>query len=534
MLRTFPVLLASLVAASPATAQILYAKPKDERVEKRYDKYLTAYQGMRVIIGEPKQGIQCQPGVVTRTGGSEAKNEMYVADPSDPTFVPYKWEDGRRVKNGKRSVVQFSGDDFPVVNYVDALQTLHGLANEYGGRMGEIDSLRARRDGAEKGSNEWFGPHGMMLARLDRLRNWLVNMGYPAAAKKLERTIDKEKSQVSKEASAAREKTAMSSIKKGDVPPKLIEASQSITGGRAKFNVIESRHLRIIYCTDLSDVSAENGIRLGEEVVEAFRKDFVDPYRDDAFRDYIPDGRFLEFFFGPDDDVAYEKFREEFYGVSWDSGRRAEQIKMGGSRFRTRRQDADYYSYWRLKEQRDIDGIITHTLGHVLVNLHCARGVENSRQDWMEEAAGYYVSFGHLGRNAVTCFTWHVPSYAKPAAEEGEKTVQEGLRGYFNELALSKGPTIDALVVKTLADLTDADFAKAWSFFDYMALELGKPGQYWLRNACAAAQSEKKSDFIRRLRAYSEELFPVEPGRDVFTLMDDKWRGYAEGRQRKD
>jgi hypothetical protein len=431
-------------------------------------------------------------------------------------------------------VVQFSGDDFPVVKYVDALQTLHGLATEYAERQSEIESLRARRDAGEKGTNAWFGPHGMMLARLDRLQTWLINMGYPAAAQKLERTIKKEKSEVSKEAAAAREKTAMSSIKKGEVPPKLIEASQSITGGRAKFGVVESQHLRIIYVTDLPDSAADGAIRLGEEVIESFRKDFVDPYRDDAFRDYIPDGRFQEFFFGPDNDDAYKRFREEFYGQSWEKNRLEDRLKMRGTRMRTRRADADHIAYWRLNEERDIEGIITHTLGHVLVNYHCARGAMNASQDWMEEAAGYYVSFGHLGRNAVTCFTWHEPTYAKPAEKEGEKTVQEGLRGYFNELALSKGPKIDALAVRTLADMTDADFAKAWSFFDYVVLQLGKEGQYWLRNTCMAAQSEKQSEFMRRWRAFSEELFPVDAGADVFTMIDDKWRAYAQERQRKD
>lgn len=524
------------VTTSVADAQILYAKPRDERVEKRYDKYLTTYRGMQVIIGEPKAGLNCTPSKVTISGGSEAKNEMYVADPADPAFVPYKWDDGRRVKNGKRSVVQFSGDDFPEVKYVDRLQTLRGLANDYEQRIGEIESLRDDRDAAEKGTTPWFGKHGMMLARLDRLRTWLENMGYPKAAKKLEREIGKEQRQVSKEATALREKAAMSSVKSAAVPPAVLAASKKVSNGRDKFGCVESQHIRFVY-TGVSDSMAERATELGEQIIEGFRKDFVDPYRDEDFRDRIPDDRFIEFCFVPEDLHSFEHYKIEIYGAGWDEKRKEKVLAMSGSNLRQGRAkgDAEYVSYWKYKQDgTDVEGIVAHRLGHVLANLHYDGGGRGNGQPWIEEACGYYVSFGHLGRNTVTCFTWNEPSYAKPAAEEGEKTVQEGLRGYFNELAITKGPTIETLAIRTLADMTDADFAKAWSLFDFVALKLDKAGQIWLRNTCLAAQSRKKSDFIRRWRTFTEELFPVDPGTDVFGHVDQKWKAYAQRGQRTD
>ncbi|MFH0946298.1 MAG: hypothetical protein V2A76_13945 [Planctomycetota bacterium] len=523
-----------LLICGTCSAQIICATPMNERVEKRYEKYLTTYQGRKVIIGEPKLGIECSPGNILKQGGSEAKNEMFVADPADPSFVPYKWEDGKRVKNGKRSVCCFAGDDFLGIKYVDALQTLEGLAREYAQRNAEIEMLRETRDGFDKGSAGWFGNQGKMVARLDRLQSWLINMGYPVAAKKLLRKIDQEKKVVAREAVGIREKKALSSVKTVSTPAKLIEASEKISGGKHKFRAMESQHVRILYVTDLSDSEAGRGLELAEAIIEGFRKDFVDPYRDDDFRDYIPDGLFAEFCFVPKDADAYEQYKVAYYGVGWGNEKdRERSLKMTGNNMRGAG-GTEYVSYWRLDEQHDVEGIIAHKMGHCLANLHYDRGSREGRQDWLEEAVGYYVSFGHLGRNSVTCFQWKEPSYAKPAEEAAEKTVQSGLRGYFNELALSKGPPIESLAIKTLADISDADFAKAWSMYDYIAMRLGREGQVWLRKTCFAAHSTKKGDFVRRWRTFSEEMFPVGEGVDVFHVIDENWREYAERAQSRD
>lgn len=541
------VILFLLLVSPAASAQVVFAKPLDERIEKRYSKYLTTYQGMQVVIGEPKTGITCSPGSIQTTGGSEAKNELWVADPSDPSVVPYKWEDGKKVQNGDRRVCCFAGAEFSGLRYVDALQTLEGLALEYEQRLAEIEALKIDRDACDKGSAGWFASHGKMIARSDRLVTWLINMGYPIAAKKLKTTLEREKKTVAEEATQLREKAALSSVRAIDTPPRLAEISKEITGGKATFHARQSKHVRIIYVTQLTDSEgkpgtgladsqAERALQLAEEIIEAFRKDFVDPYRDEEFLDHIPDRLFAEFFFCPPDEHSFELFKVQYYGVGWSSGKNRErELKMGGSGFRGGgARSAEYVSYWKLDEQHDVEGIVAHKMGHFLANLHYSRGSYSMNQDWLMEAVAYYVSFGHLGRNTVTCFQWTEPSYAKPAAQEGEKTVQRGMRGYFNELALSKGPTIDALAIKTLADITDADFAKAWSFFDFIAMKMGRAGQVWLRRTCLAAGGNRGSDFMRRWRAFSEELFPVDPGADVFHHMDEKWREYAQKEQARE
>lgn len=522
------------LASGRAAAQVIYAVPRDERVEKRYARYLTTYAGRQVVIGEPKLGITCSPTVINRTGGSEAKNEMWVLDQADPEFVPYKWEDGKRVKNGKRSVCVFSGDDFPTMKYVDRLQTLEGMAKEYAQRRHEIDMVRAQRDQHQQGDAAWFGAHTRMLARLDRLASWLVNMGYPAATKKLDRQIGKEKKAVARDAVILREKKASASIKSEPTPKLLAEKAKEIIGPKARFRVQASQHVRMVYTDQLPDGEAERGLALAEEIIEAFRKEFVDPYRSEEFADYIPDGRFAEFCFVPDNDTVFERFRAEYYGHGWGNDKNKERaVKMAGSSLRGSK-ERSYISYWRLKEIRDIEGIVAHRMGHMLANLHYCRGGRGQIQDWLEEAVGYYVSFGHLGRNSVTCFQWHEPTYARPAREEGKKEVAEGLRGHFNRLALEKGPKIDALAIKKLADLSDADFAKAWSFFDYIALTMGQDGQAWLRKTCFAATSSKQSGFISRWREWTEEIFPVPRGGDVFEAVDQKWRQFAQQQQRRD
>ena len=99
---------------------------------------------------------------------------------------------------------------------------------------------------------------------------------------------------------------------------------------------------------------------------------------------------------------------------------------------------------------------------------------------------------------------------------------------------MTSSGSIDALAIKNLADITDKDFAKAWSFFDYVAMKLERAGQIWLRQTCFAAGYKDKSDFMRRWRKFSEEIFPVDEGVDVFAVIDKKWRQYAESDQMRE
>jgi hypothetical protein len=126
----------------------------------------------------------------------------------------------------------------------------------------------------------------------------------------------------------------------------------------------------------------------------------------------------------------------------------------------------------------------------------------------------------------MTCVAYAPPSeYARKDKKEKDKTVQLGLRDYFNALALEKGLPIDKLAMKKLFEMEDADIAKSWSFFDFIAKKCGKEGQLFLRAGCDASRTP--ATFIKDWRAKSEEIFDVH-GQDVFAVIEKRWKEFAE------
>ncbi len=75
--------------------------------------------------------------------------------------------------------------------------------------------------------------------------------------------------------------------------------------------------------------------------------------------------------------------------------------------------------------------------------------------------------------------------YASDPGKAGERTVLVGEREFYYQLAREKSPPVDAFATRTLHQMADADFAKAWSLLDFVIHKEGKDGQQWLRDACA-------------------------------------------------
>lgn len=519
-------LLASIVLAgfaADASAQLIYVNFKTDKDAKRFGEHVVLYKGKPALIGEPKAGITVKDRNVTYTSGAESKNVMWVADGAKPDKVPYEMKDGAKVKTAKGEEVSFPGDVVAQFGMVDELLTLEGVAKEYERRTTEIKDLKDQRDKETKGQKPWFFAHNKMLARGDSLVSWLNNMGFGAAAKKLKGEYERERKVVSKEATSVREKTAMGSVHAIETPPKLIDAAKEITGGKVKYGGFESQHLRIWYHDGIPAAAAQHALETGETVIEGFRKLYVDPYLDDDFVDFIPDEVFAEYFFTPDDKGMYERFYVEFYGLQWDEKHKEERLNSGGTELARGRKN--YVGYFKYGKDGDLDGNVVHLLGHFLTDLVYNAGNQGAPQPWLQEALGYYLSFEFLGRNSLTCFSFAEDAYAKAKQEPAKKTVQEGKKGFFNEAALKYGPTIDTLLVKELHELTDADLAKAWSVFDWIARTQGRKGQLWLRLCC---MSHRGGDFMKTLRARTEELFEVEPGQDVFQVIEKQWKAYAE------
>ena len=173
-----------------------------------------------------------------------------------------------------------------------------------------------------------------------------------------------------------------------------------------------------------------------------------------------------------------------------------------------------------------------HAIGHALAGVHYGGERRSIRQDWLAEGVAYYLSFEFLARNGVTCKAFDVErsGYVRREAkrDEGEKTVGVARRDLYNEVALKAGRPIDQLARRDLVVMDDADLAKSWSFFDYVARKEGEAGQRWLRSAGRHAWED--STFLANWRADAAAILGVDPGR-AFKDVEDRWKEFARGDQ---
>ncbi len=535
MRRLLPLLLLFLFSAAPAaSAQLLKIEFATEKDAKKFEKYTTLISGQPRLICESRDDSITLDSALKQWVFKGSRIEVWIGDSADPTLVPYKFSKGELVPTNKKWLLGIARDRIKSVQWFDSNQTFAGLSKEYAIRQSIIAETEADRDACDKGTAEWFRNHMRLVGANKRLLSWLRNTCYDKAADKLEKDVKKQEKIIAKEAQDYRLRAALESIEMVETPENLTEASQKITEGSAKFKVQESQHVRIVYVDELEDAQIRGLLELAETAIDGFKIEFVDPYLDIVdFRDTIPDRIFQEFFFGPTEHKrSYEMFLIEFYGLQW--GKNKEKMLEGSGSIHGLSAPARELSYSMLKEDNDLEGRITHSIGHTLARHHYQNGSSTDQMAWLREAVGYYISFEMLGRNSLTCFQWRdeeAQRYRKPKKEEleeGKKDVVLGMRDAFNAMALEEGPKIDALSLKTLFELGNADFAKGWSFYDYVARKMGKKGQMWLRVGCKAAL--KKSTMINDWRTASEELYEVQ-GQDIFKKLDDEWRTFAETEQ---
>jgi hypothetical protein len=515
-----------LLLAPNASAQILKVKFKDQRTAKRFKKFTTEVDGELVILGEAKSGIKLLDNQIQR---AEKANEIYVANTADPEAVPYLLEEGQRVPANRKAVAMLNGNEIGDIQYYLRYTSLYALAREYAQRKGELDQLSAERDNLDKTSRDWFFAHRKMLKRMERLQIWLRTTLYREAAKKLQKQIDKERKVVAKEAAEQRAQKAISSVKQVDVPQTLQAMNEEHAAGKYKFRVQESQHVRLTYFS-FQDERITELLRLAETMIDDFRALCVDPYLGDDFPDAIPDGLFVEYYFGPNNLALHEHVLTEHYKQSWGAHRQ-KKIESASCRFH-RKEDPQFLQYWNIEDHSDVECIVAHGMGHTLTNLHYNMNRPNDAPQWLEEAVAYYLSLEYLGENSVTCREFKRPTYDEAISiKEGEKIILKGERELYNSIALSKGPSIDGLAVKSLYQMQDPDFAKGWSLFDYVIHREARAGQQWLRDVCEIRDETK--NFLPEWRTRSEKLFEVN-GTDVFKVLDKRWKAYAETYQRQE
>lgn len=512
-----------------SSAQLLYVTFKSPKDAKPHSDALTIYRGADCVIGELKSGITIKDGTINYMQGAQPLNVLWAVDPSKPQSIPYELKNGVRVAAKGARIAAIPGDAIAMIGYVDRYLTIEGLAAEYASRTTEIQGLRAARDAEKKGERAWFAAHGRVLAKLDSCVSWLGSMGFGGAAKKLRADLERERKTVAKEASAIREKNALGSIHAIEVPERLAEVATELLGKKAKYSARESMHARILYPSgQIDDGQADHALELAEQIVEGFRKQCVDPYLDEDFEDYIPDQVFAEIFLLPDDQNAYDGFLSKFYGAT--PNRDPDAPKSGGTYFGRGRRV--YVSFQKVPEQFDLEGSVAHSIGHFLCDLHFNGGSQNDPQEWLREGLAYYLSFEYIGRNSSTCFAFNSKREYEfeKKTDRSDVTVQRGEKGAFNEIALKQGPTLDQLIIKKLYQFTDADLAKSWSFLDWIIKTQGRSGQIFLRRLCYSARSK---GVLEKEREETEALFGVEKGKDVYQVLEEKWKAYAKRDQLK-
>lgn len=534
-MRLLTAFLAVLALGSDASADIIAVRFKTQKIANRYKDHWVQRGGEFMVVGEkfddPNGGGGGVPGMGP-AGGGQAPYMVMVADQDDPLNVSYKIEydkeGNEKIVRNKKKVVTIPAEDVSGAVVIVKDGTLATFAGDYADRKREIDQLLAGRDRETKGSPKWMAAHQQAVMNMERLESWLRSTLYPGAADKLAKEIAKQRKLAGADAARERKATALASLKTAPTPPQLVEAAKSISSGSDVFKVQESLHARIVYRETIDDGRVTNLLTLAEEIIDGFRVEFVDPYLDPAYEDFIPEHGFVEWFFGYDDVNKQERYFTDYYRQSWGD-RKAEMLAVAGTGFR-QGMAPEFVHYWRADDNANLEGILAHQLGHDLASIHFDKRRMGMPQDWIEEGLGLFISLEWLGSNSVTCKAFADPGAGRTSSKrrdgkENEKTVQLGMRDYFNTLALEKGPKIDKLALKKTADFEDADLAKCWSLIDFIAKKSNKDGQMFLREACNTARTP--ATFINDWRAKAEQIFNVS-GTDVFAKVEEAWRAYAE------
>ncbi|HUR26990.1 MAG TPA: hypothetical protein VM509_02295, partial [Planctomycetota bacterium] len=262
-MRTLLTALVLVLSAAVAQAQIYAVSFKDDKAEKKYKDHLVKINGEQVVVGEGKFSIHLDGSNIKYDG--TGKNELWVSDPADPSWVPYKFKGEERLPTNPKGVLEITGSHIKNIRLLIREQSLLGLAEEYRERIAKIQEISNERDKAAKASREWFMAHQRLISNYERLQNWLSSTCFPIAAKKLDKEIERQRKNVAADALAERLANAKATVHMIDTPSDLVETAQTISGGKMTFKVQESMHCRILYRTEISDDRVRALLEFAEE-----------------------------------------------------------------------------------------------------------------------------------------------------------------------------------------------------------------------------------------------------------------------------
>ena len=524
-------LFALAVLTPAADAQIYSLHFKDPKHAKSYSKQLFDRGGEQVVLVMIKSGITKKTDGTGFTWAPNDRLEFFVQDQEDPSKVAFKFAGDELDVAEKGLVIAIQGDRVERLNSFMMQESFFTLAKEFNRRQRELDGMDEERKGTEKGSPAWFDLARRKVQAMEQLRVWLAETGYTRAANKLDRDLLRERKSLD-EGTRVRIERALASLTQPKLPEKMETVAKTSTPG-VKYAIQESQHLRIIHHSGVESGRVTALLELGERAIELFKNEYVDPYAGEDFKDQIPDGLFQEFFFGTEDVGHYERMLVDYYGRGWGSGKQKEdRLKAQGSR---QSLEGRALAYWKIGEQEDLEGIVLHTLGHTLAELHYE--IHNG-QDWLTEGSGYALSFAMLSRNNVNCFAFEPEkgpgegTVAKGGGGDKPKVptkttaaVMNGAREVMAQMAVIAGPPMDQLAKKELWSFANEDMAKSWAWYDWIARKCGKQGQLWLRRSSKLANASK-DEFLNELRAMTAEVFEMPPGNDPILLLEERWKEY--------
>lgn len=525
------VLLLAFAACLPA--QIVGLELHADALTK-YPLFVREREGKAMVIGELVSGLKVEsPTGPVMVPANAKKIVLWVPDPDKPDLPIYETDGkGNRKLLAKNREVSIAAEDVVAAGarIVFPHQSLPGFRADYLRKRAELDRLHEEQKKHRAGTAEWFEVQRGVLAELGTLAGWLRSTVFTAAAARLEKEYGAELKKAGEAASKSRFERARRSLKPVEIPARLTTMSKEFGGGNLKWHGRQTQHLRIIATDERPTTLLEGSALLGERIIEAFRKDYVDPYVVAGEPDPIPEGVFHEWFLAPEDETLGARFLEEYWGQKLPEPR-DRAIKIPGHR-RRKAGDVDYLHFFRFQASTDLEGLVAHSLGHALPNIAWNQSHDYGLPDWIGEGFGYWVSFEHLSRNSDSCILFAPRDYVRSGGvKEGTKpTVEQGLRATFIDLALRQGPPLGRLMQLTLVEMEAGDVAKGWSLIEWMTRENRDAMGPFIRACCAFADNRGKVD-IQKLRPEAARIFKTPEGKDPLAAIDDAWKDYATKRQ---
>ncbi len=438
-----------------------------------------------------------------------------MSDPSDAEDVPYERKQGQRVARVGARLVQLEAREVLALRMVAPYLTLDNLADEVRERRERIAELERRKKACEYGSKAWFDAQFLLLEDHRRLQVLLERYGFEPAARRLDKAVERLERAASDDPRWSRGREALDSFRERTTPASLEAAAEKISEGKDRFAVHASQHLLLVHDQRIDEGRARRLLTFGEEVIEGFRREFIDPH---GCTDLIPDRPFAEFWFGPDEDEKFERYLEDYYRLSWGTEEERRHSLRFYGHYPTRGSPPEFLSYCRNPE-RDLLGLLAHRLGENLATLHFEAFLRDGynlgfRQDWLEETLGVYLSLEYVGASTTQC-TALLDDTVGRAAPQRHRERGERPADYYRYLSAFARP-LDLLVLKRTGELGTADIAKGWCLLRFLARTDGERGQEVLHSV--SRLSRERGRFLVDWREELRWFYSVSEGDPIQAL----------------